>query len=96
MPIATLFRLVIIGIASFTRGCFVPVAYSWVYQAAKCTVTSPLICALLAFLLAFGLASAGLVYLSTLRIVPPILIVLSFVAGFGITRWLRGAYRRAT
>jgi hypothetical protein len=90
-----LVKIVLVGLASFICGCFVPVAYIWLYQAARRTAIPQLICALLAFFLAFGLASAGLVYLSTLRLAPPVLIVLSFVVGFGITRWLRGEYRSA-
>ena len=94
MTIPVWLNIVIVGVASFACGCLVPIAYNSIIHVAKRTGTPHLIVVLFGLLLCFGLASAFLVYLSTTRGGQPIVIVFSFIAGFGVGRLLQGGYRR--
>ena len=84
----------LVGVASLIIGCLLPIAYNGVFRAARRIGIPNLVSIFIALLLGFGVASAGLVYLSTTRGGQPVVIVLSFTAGFAIVRWIRGEYRR--
>jgi hypothetical protein len=93
MPVLQSEMIVIVGVLSFAIGCLVPLAYSKILHAVKYTGVANLVGIILGLVLSFGLASAGLVYLSTTRGGQPLVIVFSFIAGFAIARWFRGEYR---
>ena len=89
-------NIVLVGVGSFLLGGAAPIAYYWLVLLAqrsfRATSTSWLT-AFSAFLLSFGVTSAGLVYLSTTSGGQPGVIVIAYMIGVGLARWVRGDYR---
>jgi hypothetical protein len=86
----------LVGLGSFLLGCAVPILYYWVIpvvqRALKATRTS-WITTLSALIVSLGVTSAGLVYLSTTHGGQPKVIVIAYMIGVALVRWLRGDYR---
>jgi hypothetical protein len=77
---------VLVALASFALGCVTPIIYGRVAFIIRKWRGFP---TLIAFLASYGLSSVGLVYLSTIASGEARVIVIAFMIGVGVVRWLR-------
>lgn len=82
-----------IALAAFLIGCAIPIVYSKlilkIKRARELTKEASNALVLFSFLFSFGLGACGLIYLSTLGLGLAPTIVLSFMIGLGLVRWVR-------
>jgi hypothetical protein len=83
----------LMALVSFLIGCIGPIMYYGVVLGIQriqgANRKASIAVAFFAFIISFGLCSVGIVYLSTVEAERAPIIVVAFMIGLGLVRWLR-------